>query len=430
MHRAGTIHAAALSIVVSILGWVLLAAAPARAQSCPDHPDALGTSRTLVVSPAQYQRLGTMQYSQTLPLADHEVVITFDDGPLPPWSDRTLDILTAQCVKATFFIIGKMARQYPEVVRREYEAGETIGTHSQDHPLNFEKLAGDQLSAQIDGGIASVSAALGDPNDVAPFFRVPGLRRSPVVEDALAARGLVVFSSDVDADDWFHHIKPTQIVARAISRLEKRHRGILLLHDIHPATVAALPLLLQALKDNGFHVVQIVPPAPAGSEMAGGPKAWALAAASPQPGLIDKGAVSPAWPRPNANPATDAPSLPAPDTVAFGPTALLEAGAGLGNGNAATAGWPKLSDSSLSPGATDAQLPALGLPDIGVSLRGETLISIDAEARANPSPTGRPHLRHARLRARHPVRARAGTAHRADLSSGLRSFAGRAAAAQ
>ncbi len=421
MYRAGTNHNRAISIAIDILCWVLFAAAPACAQSCPGHPGALGTSRTLVVSPAQYQRLGTMQYPQTLPLADHDVVITFDDGPLPPWSDRTLDILTAQCVKATFFIIGKMARQYPEIVRREYEAGETIGTHSQDHPLNFEKLAGDQLSAQIDGGIASVSAALGDANDVAPFFRIPGLRNSPAIEDAVAARGLVVFSSDVDADDWFHHIKPAQIVARAISRLEKRGRGILLLHDIHPATVAALPALLQALKDHGFHVVQVVAPAPAGSEIAGGPKAWALAAASPHAGLIDKGAVSPAWPRVNADVVTDAPVLPAPDAVAFQPSALPDVAVSSANGNAATAGWPKPSDAPLVLGATEAQLPAPGLPNIGVSLRGETLISIDLEARVIPPTAERPHLRRVRLRARHRVRARAGTAHRADLRSGLRS---------
>jgi peptidoglycan/xylan/chitin deacetylase (PgdA/CDA1 family) len=414
MCRGGTIRAAAASIAASILCGGLFVVAPARAQSCPGHPDALGTSRTLVVSPKQYQRVGTMQYPRTLPLADHEVVITFDDGPLPPWSNRTLDILKEQCVKATFFIVGKMARQYPEVVRREYEAGETIGTHSQDHPLNFEKLAGDQLSAQIDDGIASVTAALGDPNDVAPFFRIPGLGRSPVVENALAARHLVVFSGDADADDWFHHIKPAQIVERAMTRLEKHNRGILLLHDIHPATVAALPLLLQALKNNGFQVVQVVPPAPAGSEMAGGPMAWALAAASPQASLIDKGAVSPAWPRPNANLATDVPTLPAPDAVAFEPTALLAAGADLANGNAATADWAKPSHPSLLPGATDAQFPGPGLPDIGVSLRGETLMSTDPEAR----PTAkRPHLRHVRLRARHPVRTRAGTTHRADLPS-------------
>jgi hypothetical protein len=274
------------------------------------------------------------------------------------------------------------------------------------------------LSAQIDGGIASVGAALGDANDVAPFFRVPGLRTSSATENALAARGLVVFSSDADADDWFHHIKPTQIVARAMSRLEKKHhRGILLLHDIHPATVAALPLLLQALRANGFHVVQVLPPAPAGPEMAGGPKAWALAAASPQAHLIDKGAVSPAWPRPNADPAMGAPALPAPDAVAFEPAVLIAAGAA----GVATAGWPQPSDRS---GATDALLPAPGLPDIGVSLQGETLISSIPEA--NPAVEPRP--RRVRLRARRPVRVRAVTAHRAALSSGLPSFAGRSAA--
>jgi hypothetical protein len=152
--------------------------------------------------------------------------------------------------------------------------------------------------------------------------------------------------------------------------------------------------------------------------MAGGPKAWALAAASPQAGLIDKGAVSPAWPRPNPNLATDVPTLPAPDAAAFEPTALLAAGTGPANGNATTAGWARPSQPSLLPGATDAQFPGPGLPDIGVSLRGETLMSIEPEARANRAPTAeRPHLRHVRLRARHPVRARAGNAHRADLPS-------------
>jgi hypothetical protein len=200
-----------------------------------------------------------------------------------------------------------------------------------------------------------------------------------------------------------------------MSRLKKKHdRGILLLHDIHPATVAALPLLLQALKANGYHVVQVLPPAPAGSETAGGPKAWALAAASPQARLIDKGAVSPAWPRPNADLATGAPALPAPDAVAYEPNVLIVAGA-------ATAGWPQPSDRF---GATDALLPAPGLPDIGVSLQGETLIGSVPDA----NPTVEPRPRRVRLRARRPVRARAVTAHRADLSSGLPSFTGRSAA--
>ena len=127
----------AVSSVVAAIGFVaaLSGAGPASAESCPGNPDALGTSRTIVVSPQEYQRVGSMQYKQTLPLTDHEVVLTFDDGPLPPWSDRALEILKSQCVKVAYFIVGEMAHVYPDVVRREYEAGDTIGTHSMTHPI-------------------------------------------------------------------------------------------------------------------------------------------------------------------------------------------------------------------------------------------------------------------------------------------------------
>ena len=75
----------------------------ALAADCPGHPDAIGTSRTLVVDPREHPRIGTMQYPETLPLRDHEVVLTFDDGPLPRNSNQVLQILAEQCVKATFF---------------------------------------------------------------------------------------------------------------------------------------------------------------------------------------------------------------------------------------------------------------------------------------------------------------------------------------
>src|ERR1700761_7161715 len=97
----------------AIFAFSLLAGFAAHAASaadCPDHPNALGTSRTLVVDPREHPRIGTMQYRETLPLADHEVVLTFDDGPLPRNSNKILDILAAECVKATFFTIGQMAR--------------------------------------------------------------------------------------------------------------------------------------------------------------------------------------------------------------------------------------------------------------------------------------------------------------------------------
>ena len=100
---------------------------------------------------------------------------------------------------------------------------------------------------------------LGDPRQVAPFFRVPGLARSDVIENELAARVLVDFGSDTVADDWHHRISPKKIIALAMNRLEARGRGILLLHDIHPATVAALPGLLKELNQRGFYIVHVVP---------------------------------------------------------------------------------------------------------------------------------------------------------------------------
>ena len=92
---------------------------------------------------------------------------------------------------------------------------------------------------------------------LAPFFRIPGLGRTDAIEDYLASKSLVTWSADVVADDW-KRIGAREIVRRAIRRLEARGRGILLLHDIHPATVTALPVLLKELKDRGYHVVQVV----------------------------------------------------------------------------------------------------------------------------------------------------------------------------
>jgi peptidoglycan/xylan/chitin deacetylase (PgdA/CDA1 family) len=226
---------------------------------CPDNPDAIGTSRVLTISPQQFSRIGSMQYNQTLPLNDHEVVLTFDDGPLPPFSDMILNILNSQCVRATHFLIGKTALVHPELVRRIYNAGQTIGTHSFDHPLIFRRLSSARVEAEVGNGIKAVSNAIGDPKAVAPFFRIPGLGRSNEIDNYLASQSLVTWSADVVADDWFHHITPTEIVDRAIKRLDAKGGGILLLHDIHPATAIALPLLLKELKDRGYRIVHVVP---------------------------------------------------------------------------------------------------------------------------------------------------------------------------
>jgi len=243
--------------VAFVVFWLAVGVAAAVAEPCPGNPDALGTSRVLTISPGELSRIGSMQYSQTLPLNDHEVVITFDDGPIPPYSNSVLDTLASQCVKATYFLVGEMAQAYPSIVRRIYNAGHTIGTHSQNHPFAFQRLSLQSAERQVEGGIASVDTALGDPKALSPFFRIPGLGRTGAIEEYLASKSLVTWSADVVADDW-KHIGASEIVRRAMRRLEAKGRGILLLHDIHPATALALPTLLKELKEHGYHIVQVV----------------------------------------------------------------------------------------------------------------------------------------------------------------------------
>src|SRR6201996_1665391 len=126
---------------------------PASAADCPGNPNALGTSRTLVVDPREHPRVGTMQYPETLPLADHEVVLTFDDGPSPRYTDRILAALANECVKATFFMVGEMAKMFPEEARKVKAEGHTVGTHSFQHPFTFGRMNEGNADAEIDKGI-------------------------------------------------------------------------------------------------------------------------------------------------------------------------------------------------------------------------------------------------------------------------------------
>jgi len=266
--------------LVGFLALTTLFSVTAHAADCPGNPDALGTSRTLVVDPTEHPRVGTMQYPETLPLADHEVVLTFDDGPLPRHTKPILDILDAQCVKATFFVVGKMVQAYPQMLREVQAAGHTIGTHTLNHPLRMNRMTLDQNKAEIDGGIAAAAAALGDPAKVAPFLRIPGLLRSSEVEAYLQSKGIMTWSADFPADDW-HHISAARVAQLAISRLEAKGRGILLLHDIHERTQIALPTILRELKARGYHVVHVVPATPDRPKTPTQPWQWHLRPVEP-----------------------------------------------------------------------------------------------------------------------------------------------------
>jgi peptidoglycan/xylan/chitin deacetylase (PgdA/CDA1 family) len=281
----------------------------ASAADCPGHPDALGTSRTLVVDPREHPRIGAMQYPETLPLRDHEVVLTFDDGPLPRNSNQILQILADQCVKATFFLIGQQARANPEGVRRYVAAGHSIGSHSQNHPLTFKKMSAEQAQQEIEAGVASITAALSDPTQLAPFFRIPGLERGEPAEQYAASRGLQIWSADFLADDW-RHIPSSRVFDLAIKRLEARGKGILLLHDIQARTVAALPRILHELKVRGYRIVHVVPAMPQQPATATERAEWLTHPSAEAVAALD-------WPKIPSFVFTRAGTLPAPALADF-----------------------------------------------------------------------------------------------------------------
>lgn len=257
------------------------------AADCPGNPDAIGTSRTIVIDPREHPRIGSFQYPETLPLKDKEVVLTLDDAPRPA-SVAALDILTAHCVKATYFIIGRHARDYPDILKKIHAAGHTIGSHSQTHPLTFNRMAQARAEREIDDGIAAIRNVLGDEAEIAPFFRVPGLLRGDTVEKVAAQRGLMVWSTDVMSHDWKRRITADGIVRRTIDRLEAKGKGILLLHDIHPKTVEALPLIFKELKQRGYRIVHVLPATDARPKTPTEPQDWLLQppAQTPLPALL------------------------------------------------------------------------------------------------------------------------------------------------
>jgi peptidoglycan/xylan/chitin deacetylase (PgdA/CDA1 family) len=250
------VKAWAAAVVVSIAGPLVASAA-----DCP-RKGALGTSRILRVDAAATPRVGLKNFSQTLPLGDHEVVLTFDDGPWPPTTPKVLAALAQECVRATFFLIGKPASEHPELVRRIAAEGHTIGHHTWLH-RSLMRIPPSATSEEINRGISADEMALhgvATTTPSTPFFRFPGFETTPTTLDLLQSRGIVVFGADLWASDWVS-MTPQQELKLIIDRLKTARKGIILFHDPKARTAAMLPAFLRYLRDNDYRVVHVVPAA-------------------------------------------------------------------------------------------------------------------------------------------------------------------------
>jgi peptidoglycan/xylan/chitin deacetylase (PgdA/CDA1 family) len=255
------------ALIVLMMG----ASGPGLAVACP--ADSLGTSRVVEVGTQGGLEIGLKTYPQTIPLADHEVILTFDDGPDARSTPPILKALADQCVRATFFDIGRNVDGLPQIARQEVLEGHTVAHHTWSHPQPTLRFMSDAVARAdvLKGMIAVEKAAYGqsfsdggtkDLKDLklhAPWFRFPGFADTQDLRDWFAANNVGIFGVDLWASDWIK-MTPEAELKLVMSRLERNgHKGMLLLHDNHPWTAEMVPMLLRELKAKGYRIVHMIP---------------------------------------------------------------------------------------------------------------------------------------------------------------------------
>ncbi|MBP0617996.1 polysaccharide deacetylase family protein [Jiella mangrovi] len=201
--------------------------------------------------------IAVARYSD-IALEPKEVVLTFDDGPMPGKTHKILKALGDYGVSATFLMVGQMAKAYPQIARDVAEAGHTIGTHTYRHP-NLRTMSDAAAMAEIRKGEISVAEALAPIGlKPAPFFCFPYLADTATLRHRLAGEGIVTIDVDIDSKDYFRD-GPAAVRDRTLRALEKHGRGIILMHDIQNRTAAMLPGFLAELEKRGYKVVRLVP---------------------------------------------------------------------------------------------------------------------------------------------------------------------------
>lgn len=150
--------------------------------------------------------------------------LSFDDGPHPENTPRLLALLALHQVRATFFLVGRNARQHPALVQSLVDGGHEIGVHSHNHRI-LPLLGGRKLEQELDRGAQDISSAGGgEPT----LFRPPYGLRDPRVLRASAQRGWSCVLWSVMPGDW---MRPPAWWLVAWMRLRVRGGAIVLLHD-------------------------------------------------------------------------------------------------------------------------------------------------------------------------------------------------------
>ena len=198
--------------------------------------------------------------------AKNKIAISFDDGPDRRWTPYILDILKEKHAPAVFFVVGEQANASPDLLRREYNEGHEIGNHTFTHP-QFDEISHTQIKWELNLTQRLFESTLGVKSIL---FRPPyGIDHQPEYAEEVAQLpypqdlGYIIVGQKIDPDDWRmtedKHQRPAEEIADDVLR-QAKNGNIVLLHDgggERAQTVAALPLIIDRLRANGYELVSV-----------------------------------------------------------------------------------------------------------------------------------------------------------------------------
>lgn len=229
------------------------------------------------------------------------VAITFDDGPHATLTPKLLNLLAAHHMKATFFVVGENAAEYPEILKRAAREGHEIANHSWSHP-NLGKMGDEGVRRELQKTDDAIKAAIGTrPTLMRPPYGSITARQKNWIHETFGYRTIIW---DVDPLDW-KRPGPSVVTHRIVS--ETRPGSIILAHDIHPSTIEAMPETFDQLEAKGFKFVTVsellamARPVPPKQRADGGPTTRPPGTGGPAPTVTPeppaRGAPSPAIPK-------------------------------------------------------------------------------------------------------------------------------------
>lgn len=200
-------------------------------------------------APKRLKPLGKRVFQ--VPVKGKYVALTFDDGPHAELTPKALDILARHGAKGTFFMLGQNVARYKSVVRRAAAEGHEIGVHTWSH-IKMNSSA----RARVDREVSRTQNLIADVTGVVPRVMRPpyGATNKTLVNHMYSSYGMASIMWDVDTLDWR---KPgvSKVVSTAVEKA--RPGSIILVHDIHATTLAALEKIVTGLQERGFKLVTV-----------------------------------------------------------------------------------------------------------------------------------------------------------------------------